>query len=199
MRQTAAGLVGARRIDGLVAFLDVGDLAVLVDHESGAVGDAELRDQHAILLRNLSHVVTDHGIAGVEFLFPVSQRWREIGADRYHLRFICIKFCDTRLVRGEFARSTTGERGYEEGQNDDLLPAKIGKLHGLIVGIGKREIGSFVPDLEMSLRRRDLLSRENGRECQERTDGLHVSSTGILSTTEGKINTPTPLRGTIEQ
>jgi hypothetical protein len=45
-------------------------------------------------------VIAKDGIAGVEFFFPVSQRRREIGADRYHLRFICIKFCDTRLVRG---------------------------------------------------------------------------------------------------
>lgn len=100
VRQSAASLVGSRRIDRLVAFFNVGDLAVLVYHKRGTVGQAELRDQHAILLGNLAHVIAKDGIAGVEFFFPVSQRRREIGADRYHLRFICIKFCDTRLVRG---------------------------------------------------------------------------------------------------
>jgi hypothetical protein len=44
-------------------------------------------------------VIAEDRVGDVEFLFPVRQGWREIGADRQNLRFICIKLCDTRLVR----------------------------------------------------------------------------------------------------
>jgi hypothetical protein len=77
----------------------------------------------------------------------VPERGRGIGADRQDLRFIRIKFCDTRLVRCKLGGSTTGERSYEEGQNNDLLAAKIGKFHGFVVGVGEGEVRSFVTDL----------------------------------------------------
>ena len=91
MCQTAAGFIGARGIDRLVAFLDIGDLAVFVYHERGAVGEAQLRDQHTILLGNGTHVVAEHRIRGAQFFLPVSQRGAEIRAYCQYLRVICIK------------------------------------------------------------------------------------------------------------
>ena len=114
MRQPAACCVGAGGIDGHVAFLNAGDLTVLVHHERRAVRHAERRDQNPVRFGNLAHVIAEDRVGDVEFLFPVRQGWREIGADRQNLRFICIKLCDTRLVRVQFLRSTTGERGHEE-------------------------------------------------------------------------------------
>ena len=146
MRQPAAGCIGAGDVDGAAAFLDVGDLAILVDNEGHAVGNAHLSDQDSILLGNLAHVVAEEGVAGVQFLFPMFQSRAEIGADGEDLGIILIKISDTRLVRGEFLRSTTGEGGHEECQDDDLFPAEIGELHGLVVGIGQSEVGGFVTD-----------------------------------------------------
>jgi hypothetical protein len=83
----------------------------------------------------------------------------EIGANSENLSIILIKISDTRLVRGEFLRSTTGEGGHEECQDDDLLPAKIRELYGFVVGIRQSEVGRFVSDFEMSLRRGNLLGR----------------------------------------
>ena len=100
----------------------------------------------------------------------------EIGTDGENLGIILIKVCDTRLVCGKFLRSTTGESGHEEGQDHDLFPTEIRELYRLVVGVGQSEVGRFVTDFEMSLRRCDLLGREHGREnraCQERTDSSH--------------------------
>lgn len=125
MRQAAAGRIGAGGVDRHFAFFDTGDFAILVDHERRAVGDAEILDENSVLLGNVAHVVAQDGIADVEFLFPVCERWREIGADGQDLRAIGFKLCDTRLVRVEFGGSTGGEGGDEEGQNDGLLAAEI--------------------------------------------------------------------------
>ena len=71
-------------------------------------------------------MVAQHGIVGAEFFLPVSQRRVEIRADRQNLRIICIELGDTRLVSSKFLRSTTGEGGHEERQNDRFLSAEIG-------------------------------------------------------------------------
>jgi hypothetical protein len=159
VRQTAAGCVGAGSINRPAAFLDVGDFAIFVNHESGAIGNAHLSNQDSILLGDLPHVVAEDGVAGVQFLLPMLQGRREIGADRDDLGIILIEISDTRLVRSEFLGSTTGEGGHEEGEYDDFFPAEIGELDGLIVGVGQSEVGGFVTDFEIGLRRRDLLCR----------------------------------------
>ena len=115
MRQPAARRIGARRVNRDVTFFNARDLAVFVHHERRPVRDAEILDQNPVLLGNRAHVIAENRIADVEFLLPVRQGRREIGTDRYDLRFICIELCNTRLVCVEFLRSTTGESGHEEG------------------------------------------------------------------------------------
>ena len=144
--QSTAGCVGAGNVNGPAALLDICDLAILVYDESRTVGNAHLRNQHAVLLGDLAHVVAEHGIAGVQFRFPMLQGRAEIGTDGDDLGIILIKVCDTRLVRGEFLRSTTGEGGHEESQDHDFFAAEIGELHGLVVGVGQSEVGGFVTD-----------------------------------------------------
>ena len=99
MRQPAACRVGTSGIDRHVTFFNAGYLAFLIHHERRAVSHAKRRDQNPVRLRNLAHVIAEDRVDDVEFLFPVRQGWREIGADRQNLRFICIELCDTRLVR----------------------------------------------------------------------------------------------------
>ena len=70
-------------------------------------------------------MVAEDGVASVQFLFPMLQGRREIGADRDNLGIILIEVSDTRLVCGEFLGSATGEGGHEEGQDDHFFPAEI--------------------------------------------------------------------------
>jgi hypothetical protein len=99
MRQPAACRVGTGGIYRYVAFFDAGYLAFLIHHERRAISHAKRCDQNPVRFRDLAHVIAEDRVGDVEFLFPVRQGWREIGADRQNLRFICIKLCDTRLVR----------------------------------------------------------------------------------------------------
>ena len=115
MRQAAAGGIGAGGINRRAAFLDVGDLAILINDEGGAIGNAHLSNQDSILLGDLAHVVAEDGVTGVQFLFPMLQGRREIGADRDDLGIILIEISNTRLVCGKFLGSTTGKGGHEEG------------------------------------------------------------------------------------
>lgn len=153
MRQPAARRVRAGRIDCHAPFFNAGNLAVLIHYKRRAVRDAQRLDQNPVFLRDLAHVIAEHGIADVEFLLPVRQGGREIGADRQNLSAIRFKLVDTRLVCVQFLGSTTGKCSDEEGQYNGLLAAKIGQLDGLVVRVGKGEVGSHVPDLESSLGR----------------------------------------------
>jgi hypothetical protein len=84
----------------------------------------------------------------------------EIAADGQNLRVYFFKFANTRLVGGELARSTTGERGRKESQDDGLLAAKIGEFHGMIILIGKSEVGSGIADFKSRVLGRRLLRKK---------------------------------------
>ena len=166
MRQTAAGLVGLEWIHCAIAFVDHGDLTVHVDHEGGSIGDADGRIQYSVLLGELAVVVANHGEFRPEFLGPVSEGCYEVCADRQHLRVICVKFSDTRLVCCEFFRSTTGKGGGEEGEDNVLFPTEVGQFDVLPAGIhaGRNsEVGGHFPFLQVRMRRRIL---RKGREAE---------------------------------
>jgi hypothetical protein len=50
-----------------------------------------------------------------------------VGADAKNLGFVAFKLCNTSLVCGDFACSTTGEGGGEERQNHGVFSAETGK------------------------------------------------------------------------
>src|SRR5512138_2391741 len=101
------------------------------------------------------------------FVRPVLQRRKIIRADTNYLTLHIIEFCDTRLVRGEFLRSTTGERGRKKRNDNVLLAAVVRQFEVLARGGRKLEIRRGVADLEVRFGRRDrALSRDqaSGRE-----------------------------------
>jgi hypothetical protein len=110
----------------------------------------------------------------------------EIAANGQYLRVYVLKFANTRLVCGEFLCSTTRKCGWEEGQDDVLLTAKIGKLHGMIVGVGQREIRGGVACLQLRVLLRLLRKkrRRNQRESNERK-GFHSNLGASLSQFKG--------------
>jgi len=135
MLQTAARHNGARRVDGRTSFFNRNDLPLRVDDESRAVGQVR-GAKYAVLLHHVTLVIGQHRELSIEFLGPVVESRYEIAANGQDLRFRVLEFAYTRLVGGEFAGSTTGKRGGEEGQHDVLLAAKIGEFHGMIGVIG---------------------------------------------------------------
>ena len=126
MRRPAACRLRPARIDRGIPFFNRCDLAIHVDNKRRAVRHAYLRDQHPILLRHRTLVIAEQHVSRVEFFFPVVENKRGICADANYLSIHCVKFCNTSLVCGEFLRSTTGEGGGIERQDDGVLAAEIG-------------------------------------------------------------------------
>src|SRR5262245_55410955 len=105
MLQAAARRNGAGGIDGGTALLDRHDFALGVDNERSTVcqiGWAE----HAIELHHIALVVREHREFSVELFGPMVEGCYEIATDCQHLCVGVLEFANTRLVGGEFARST---------------------------------------------------------------------------------------------
>ena len=90
------------------------DAAVRIDDERGAIGVERFFVQHAVLPHHFTLVIGQHRKIGAQLFGPMVESRYEIGADRQNLGVDVFEFANTRLVGGEFARSTTGERGREE-------------------------------------------------------------------------------------
>ena len=74
---------------------------------------------------------------------------------------------DTRLVRGEFLRSTTCERGGKEGNHHRLFAPEIGKFDRLSGAAGQREVRRFIAHFEVGFRGRSALRQKPC--CDQRT------------------------------
>ena len=173
VRQPAAGCLGLGGIYGVPILVDLLDLAFQIDDEGGAVGYAHLRIEHPIQLGYFAVVVAEQRKLRVQFLGPMGKRCDEIRADGQNLRIQCIEFCDTRLVRRELLRSTTGESRREECQNHEFLATEIGKLNVLSAGVhaaADGEIRRGVADLEKCFRRRVLREHRYGGQSQGQND-----------------------------
>jgi hypothetical protein len=126
MRQDVAGILGAGRIDGFVAFLDVLDLAVLIDDERSAIRIS------AVLVKN-SVVLDDRAFC------KVAQNWKSnsvlfgelaigidaVGADAENLCVVGFEFGDISLIRLHLLRSTAGEGKNIKGEHYVFLAPEI--------------------------------------------------------------------------
>ena len=179
MVQAAARRIGAGRIDRSLAFFDVLNLAVLVHHKRGAVGHSIVLHEYTVGLGHLPlGEIAQQRERKVQLLGEFLLRGSVVRADAEYLGVLSFKFGDTRLVRREFLRSTTGEGGREECQDDNLLAAKRRKRDFLPVRGSQRKVRRRVADLETGLRRRSLRAQTGGKARGQERGGkyLHAGS-----------------------
>ncbi len=153
--QSAARRRCAVRVNRRVAFLDVDDLARPIDHEGGAIGDADLLVEDPVRFGDLPLAeIAGQGEGKLQFfLGPVAQGGQVVSADADDARAGGFKSGDTSLVRREFLRSTTGESGRKERQHDCRLAAKVGELD-IASGCGRQiEVGRHIADFEICVGR----------------------------------------------
>lgn len=161
--ETAAGGFSAAGIDGAVAFLDVLDLAVLVNYERGAVGNADFLDQNAVCLGDLSiPEIAEQREGSVYFGGKFFLGGSVVRANSKNLGAQIIKFGNTSLVCQQFLRSTTGKSSREEGQNHGGFPAEIGQMDRAARGGGQREIRGHIPNFQVGVRRIHILAGQAG-------------------------------------
>jgi hypothetical protein len=106
--------LGTGDVDGGVAFDDLGDLSVGVDHESSTAGHATIRHEDTVRFGDRAVVIAEQRESDVFFFCPVVQSCNEVSADHQNLRVERFKVANTGPVGSEFLGSTTGERGWEE-------------------------------------------------------------------------------------
>jgi hypothetical protein len=130
MRRAAARGIRAGRIDRAVPFLYVGNLPFHIHHERGTVGHAQLGDEETVGRDDFAvEEIAQQRESGAELGGKFFLGGSVIGTDAKNFCFVCVKFCNTSLVCGDFLRSTTGESCRKERQDHGILTAEAGKRH----------------------------------------------------------------------
>jgi len=123
LEPTASG-VHSRWINRSRPLFDVLDIAVVIDYECGTIGKA-VREKNSVVFGNRAVVIAEEREGCFQLARPMFQRGQCVCTNCKNLNIRALKFIDTRLVCGEFLRSTTGESGRKERQDDGLLAAEI--------------------------------------------------------------------------
>ena len=165
MRRPAAGGVGACGVDGGAALLNVNDLPFLIHHERGAVRHAVLRHENTICGGHFTvEEITQQGERRVELGGEFLLGGSVVGTNAKNFGIVAFKFCNTSLVCGDFAGSTTGKSGWKKCQYHGIFSAEAGQ-HDLSALSGRQtEVGRHVPFLQKRMGRLDVLGEEAHRE-----------------------------------
>jgi hypothetical protein len=151
LSEQVASFVSPARVDGLVAFDDLADHALLVDHKGDAVGEADERNEHVVPAGDNLLFITEDGERDAEGRGEGFVLLAAVYANANDLRAGLFELGDITLIRLEFARSAAGEGFDVEGQHHTFLATKIGELDGRAVLVRQGEIGGSVADLEGGL------------------------------------------------
>jgi len=143
-----ARLNGARGINGIGAFVDVANDAVLIDHEGDAVGEEAGEVENPV---GLSHVLfgvtqqreTRAGLGG-KLAVPLLA----VEADPQHLRARGLELGDITLIRLDLFRSTRRGGANIKGQDDGFLAPVVRELDDLAVLVRQGKIRGAVTDLQ---------------------------------------------------
>jgi hypothetical protein len=167
MGGATASVVRACGVEGCLVLVDVDDLAFLVDDEGGAIRDAGVLVQNSVSSGDVSlgKIAQERDRDSV-FSGKLLLGRGIVCTDSKNLRSGLVEFCDTRLVRFEFGRSTTGKGGGIERQDDGVLAAEIGELHRRPLGGAQGEVRGHVADLERGVGRLDGLAEQSRRGAE---------------------------------
>ena len=124
MLEPAASGIHSCWIDGGRSVFDVLDSPIVIDHECGTIRKT-IGEKNSVVFGNSAIVIAEQREGCFQLASPMFQCGQGVGANCKNLNIRTLKFVDTRLVCGEFLRSTTGESGRKERQDDRLLAAEI--------------------------------------------------------------------------
>jgi len=152
-------------VDRGASFLDVDDLAFLVDDERSPIGNSGLWDENTVRRGYFSiEEVAQQRERGVELGGKFFLRGSVICTDAKNFGFAAFEFCNTSLVCSDLARSATGKGGGKERQDHDILTAETGK--GYLTALGRRqgEVGRQIAFFQLGVWRLNVLREETRSE-----------------------------------
>ncbi len=148
VREKAARIVGARRIQRFSILVDVRYDALLVDHKSGPVGKTVLGVQDSIFLGNGPVKITEQREGHAYLLGKRLVRRRTVHADAQNLSVCLLEFGEISLIRLEFLRSTTCERQNIKRQDYVFLASKLAQADRLAILVGKCKVRRLISNFQ---------------------------------------------------
>ena len=149
MLEDVASLDYSGRIDRYISFVDVPDDAFFIDQEGGAISEALLLVEDAIVLNDGAFEIAEYGECDSDLFCEFSVSGNAVDTHSENLSLVCLEFGDISLIRLQFLRSTTGKGEYINRQYDIFLTFEIAQLVLLSVSGAQRKVRSFVSDLQV--------------------------------------------------
>ena len=169
-----ASVHGRVWVNRAIVEIDVLNLALLIDDESGTPRPFVVIAAHRILSQNpvrserLAIHIAEEREGDADLLGKCGIGRRTVNADAENDGIAGIELGQISLNGLKFLGSTTGEGQNVEGEHDVLLAAIIGKGDGLSLVAGKSEVGGDVADFEGRSRHGVLLRSSGRRQCEWR-------------------------------
>ena len=140
-----------RRIDGNVSFINVADNAFFIDQESGAISEALLLVEDAIVFNDGAFEIAEDWECNSELFGEFAVGGNAVDTHSEDLSLVCFEFGDISLIRLQLLRSTTCKREHVNRQHDVFLTFEIAQLVLLSVCGAQVEVRSFVSDLQVCM------------------------------------------------
>jgi len=169
VRKNVARIFSAGWIDRDVALVDVLNDSIFIDHERGAIAEALLFIEDAVIFHHGAFEIAEQwkgdAVLGPEFFIGGNA----VDAESENLRVGSFEFGDISLIRLHFLRSTTGKSKHIKGEHDVLLAFEVAQLESQAPAVrahgsaGKRKVRRFVADFQIGVRRRRPCRRAGAR------------------------------------
>ena len=113
------------RIDCDVAFVDVLDDSLLIDHEGSAISEALFFVEDAVVFDDSAFEIAEYRKGNSNLFGEFAVGGNTVNTHAEDLRVVVLEFGDISLIRLQFLRSTTGERQYVNRKYDVFLAFEI--------------------------------------------------------------------------
>ena len=169
MREDVASVGGSSWINRYISFIDVLNDSILVYYKCSAIAEALFFVEDSVIFHHGSFEIAEQWKCDADVLSKAAVGGNAVDADSENLSICSFEFGDISLIRLQFLRSTTGKGEHIDRQYDIFLTFEIAQLVLLSVSGAKREVRSFVSDLQVCMWWSWLLGEcDNAKHAQQR-------------------------------
>jgi len=165
------GVDDGRRIDRDVTFVDVANDSFFIDQESGAISEALLFVEDAIVFDDSAFEITEDRKGNSDLFCEFAVSGNTVNTHSEDLGVVAFEFGDISLIRLQLLRSTTGERQYIDRKYDVLLSFEITQLVSLSIGGTQRKLRGLVTDFQVCFRWSWLLGQCDNTKHSKQQEG----------------------------
>ena len=151
MLEHVTGLDDSGRIDRHVSFVNVPDDAFFIDQEGGAISEALLFVEDAIVFNDGAFEIAEDGERNSNLFCEFAVGGNAVDTHSEDLSLVGFEFGDISLIRLQFLRSTTGKSEYIKGQYYIFLSFEIAEFYLLSGCAWKCEVRRSITNFQVCL------------------------------------------------